>query len=203
MLRLVQSEERVLLLHGNALNGAAARKYIELGVDGRIDLRFKCRVRTPWYSIPGVTIPDAFLTYMSSDQGPRLSLNIARATCSNTLLAVRLPGVPKNLFRTFAWGFYNSATLLSAETVGRPYGGGVLKLEPSEADRLLVPSPSLLRKAAADSSLLKTVDNLVRSGRRKEAESLVDSVLLVEHAGLTRREQGVIRTALASCQQRR
>ena len=36
--------------------------------------------------------------------------------------------------------------MLSCERTGRSYGGGVLKLEPSEADQVLVPSVTLVRK---------------------------------------------------------
>ncbi|MGV7904611.1 SAM-dependent methyltransferase, partial [Mycobacterium kansasii] len=38
----------------------------------------------------------------------------------------------------------NSVTVLHAEIVGRSYGGGILKIEPREADRWLVPSPDLV-----------------------------------------------------------
>jgi hypothetical protein len=44
-------------------------------------------------------------------------------------------------------GSLTSLTLVGAETVGRAYGGGMLKLEPREADRLPVPSPAVLTAA--------------------------------------------------------
>jgi hypothetical protein len=36
--------------------------------------------------------------------------------------------------------------MLSCERTGRSYGGGVLKLEPREADQVLVPSVALVRQ---------------------------------------------------------
>jgi adenine-specific DNA-methyltransferase len=122
--------EKAYVLHGEALG------YSE---------RYKCRVRSPWFRVPGILTPEAFLTYMS-DVVPRLCLNTARAVSSNTLLTVRLPRIPAALHRAFVVAFYNSATLLSCERVGRSYGGGVLKLEPREADRILVPSAELIAR---------------------------------------------------------
>jgi adenine-specific DNA-methyltransferase len=69
--------------------------------------------------------------------------------------------------------FYNSLTLLSAEIVGRSYGGGVLKLEPTEAERLLVPSfeSSIGRQ-------LPAVDRLLRAGELDAVIDAVDSLVL-------------------------
>lgn len=175
--------ERAYILHGE-----------ELGIDGR----YKCRVRTPWYRVPGVAVPHAFLTYMI-DAVPRLCLNRARAVASNNLLAVRLPGVPARLRRAFVAAFYNSATLLSCERTGRSYGGGVLKLEPSEADRILVPSLELVaRHRAALVELAPLVDAKLREGKEeslREAISEVDALLLAESEAAGR-EMAELRTRL-------
>lgn len=199
---LVESNERVLLLVVGRNAGASVQEYLREGEAAGIPRRYKCRVREPWYTVPGVTTPDAFMTYMS-DEGPRLALNEAGASCSNTLHAVRLHGVPQELRRAFAWSFYGSATQLSAELVGRPYGGGVLKLEPSEADRVLVPGERLLRLAASGPSLFREVDRGIRDRRRVEIESLVDELLLREHAGLSEADCRVLREALRALRARR
>ncbi|HEX6898708.1 MAG TPA: N-6 DNA methylase [Thermoanaerobaculia bacterium] len=172
--------ERCLLwLPGEHLTHAE-RIYIQRGEDLGYAGRYKCRVRSPWYRVPGVSTPDAFLTYMS-DVAPRLCLNQAKVVSSNTLLNVRLEKVPVALRKAFVVAFYNSATLLSCERIGRSYGGGVLKLEPREADRILVPSVELIAgKKDALLSLETEVDTALRNGRQgclDEAVAAVDAIL--------------------------
>lgn len=111
--------------------------------------RYKCRIRSPWWALPlpRAGAPDAFLTYMS-DGFPRLVVNDSAALSTNTIHNVVMrDGADAG---TLAVGFYNSLTLLSAELVGRSYGGGLLKLEPTEAGRLLVPRmPKTLKRRLA------------------------------------------------------
>jgi methylase of polypeptide subunit release factors len=169
----------LLWLPGEGLT-STEKSYIRRGEDLGYSERYKCRVRSPWFRVPGVVTPDAFLTYMS-DIVPRLCLNQARIVASNTLLTIRLPGVPAALRKAFVAAFYNSATLMSCERIGRSYGGGVLKLEPREADRILVPSIDLI--ARHKSSLVKlagTMDDVLRNGRDgrlEEAVAAVDALL--------------------------
>jgi hypothetical protein len=80
----------------------------------------------------------------------------------------------------------NSVTLLGAELVGRAYGGGILKLEPREADRLPVPSFSLIKaKARALRALYRRASVALRQGKLAEVVSIVDQVLLSEGTRLT------------------
>lgn len=178
--RVRSSGERCLLwLPGERLT-QAEQVYAQRGEDLGYAERYKCRVRSPWYRVPGVAAPDAFLTYMS-DVVPRLCLNQARVVSSNTLLNVRLTKIPAALRKAFVIAFYNSATLLSCERIGRSYGGGVLKLEPREADRILLPAAALV--AERKDALLKIeaiVDHALRNGRAgglNEAVTAVDSIL--------------------------
>jgi adenine-specific DNA methylase len=172
--------ERCLLWLPQERLSRAEKAYVRRGEELGYAERYKCRVRSPWYRVPGVMTPDAFLTYMS-DVVPRLCLNRARAVSSNTLHNVRLPQVPAALQKAFVTAFYNSATLLSCERVGRSYGGGVLKLEPSEADRILVPSIDLVsRHRDSLIKLTSMIDATLRNGREgclDEAVAAVDAVL--------------------------
>ena len=116
----------------------AVRAYLD-GADGlSARLSYKCRVRTPWYAVPDVRIPDYLLSYMSGEK-PALVRNDARCTATNSVHCVRL--IHPSLARHLAvWG--GTFADLSCEIEGHPLGGGLLKLEPREAARVLLPTPS-------------------------------------------------------------
>lgn len=112
----------------------------------RAQSSYKCRIRDPWYSVQLGAVPDYLLPSMASEM-PRLYHNTARVHQSNTLLGVRLRSArPSNTRLPFAGLFGNPLTRLSAEIEGKRYGGGVLKLEPSDAERLLIFHPELARE---------------------------------------------------------
>lgn len=203
--RVRSGGERCLLWSPGERLTRPEQAYIRWGEEQGYSDRYKCRVRSPWYRVPGVITPDAFLTYMS-DIVPRLCLNRARAISSNTLLTIRLPGIPAALRKAFVTGFYNSATLLSCERVGRSYGGGVLKLEPREADRILVPAAELiLRHKDALVELATQVDAMLRSGRTgclDETVAAVDAVLF-KGERMKRSEMAAARSSLRERRQAR
>lgn len=192
-----RGERCLLWLPGDRLT-QAEKAYIKRGEDLGYAGRYKCRVRSPWFRVPGAMVPEAFLTYMS-DVVPRLCLNLAQVVSSNTLLTIRLPKIPASLRKAFVIAFYNSATLLSCERVGRSYGGGVLKLEPGEADRILVPSPALVARYKGPLTILAAeVDAALRNGREgslDEALAAVDALLFHEE-GIIRKEMASARSAL-------
>ncbi len=176
--QLLTRDERCLLWNGSGETVPGVARYIRHGESQGIERRYKCRVRQPWYVVPGVVRPDAVLTYMANDF-PRLALNEAQVTCSNNLLAVKLSGVAAPLRLPFVAAFYNSATMLAAERTGRSYGGGVLKLEPSEADRLLVPAPTVVARGKNIlSSLFAQIDGKLRKRKALELFSVIDDLVL-------------------------
>jgi hypothetical protein len=90
----------------------------------------------------------------------------------------------------------NSVTLLGAETVGRSYGGGLLKLEPGEADRLPVPSPELVAQVRAGLVAIRgQVAAELAAGRLLAAVQRVDSVLLAGGFGLAGSEIAILAQA--------
>jgi hypothetical protein len=114
---------------------AAALRYIEHGETQQIHTGYKCRNRKPWWRVPQVKMPDLLLTYMDHER-PRLATNDARVLHLNSLYGVTLRHGLKELGRDLLpMATLNSATLLAAEMIGRSYGGGLLKLEPNEAER--------------------------------------------------------------------
>lgn len=156
--------------------------YLAEGEAAGIAGHYKCRVRRPWYAVPIPRHkPQAFLPYMNH-HGPRLIVNDAGAWSSNLLHGVTLrPSAPPP--RTLAVAMCSSLTLLSAEIEGRAYGGGVLKLETKEAERLQVPhlSARLAERLAAE---FNRVDALRTAGELEPAALIVDDLLALDHGRL-------------------
>lgn len=175
---------------------AAAWAYIAAGEAAGVHTAYKCRVRKPWWRVPNLAPADLLLTYMNADT-PRLSTNTAKAAHLNSVHGVYLAPKLRKLGKALLpLASLTSMTLVGAETVGRAYGGGLLKLEPREADRLPVP-PAALVEAAAErlSNIRPQVAGLLRSGKLLEASKLVDDVLLVSELGMARAEVRVLRDA--------
>ena len=64
-------------------------RYLDTDRGKQVRGGYKCRMRTPWYSVPDVQVPDFFLTYMSG-RAPSLVRNSAAATCTNAVHSVRV-----------------------------------------------------------------------------------------------------------------
>ncbi len=121
----------------------SVRRYLDSDAGLTARLAFKCRSRDPWYSVPDVRFPSLFLSYMSGTQ-PQLVENVANCTCTNSVHAVRLKGTISANSLLNLWG--HDFTKLSCEIEGHPLGGGMLKIEPKEASRIVLASPSILRE---------------------------------------------------------
>jgi adenine-specific DNA methylase len=136
--KLWEKGEKVGLLDFNNLNGYIpenVKKYLYHGTSNNIDKGYKCSTRREWYKVPSIWIPDAFLFRQIHDF-PHFVINNARAISTDTIHRVK-----QNTNKKFNQIlFYTYLTAATAEIEGRSYGGGVLELEPSEAERLLVPN---------------------------------------------------------------
>lgn len=140
---------------------ASVKAYLRSAAGDEAKQSFKCRTRTPWYSVPGVLIPDGFLAYMSNG-GPALVANEAECACTNSVHAVR---VKKSVSVHGLQRMWNHPlTRLSTELEGHPLGGGVLKLEPGEANRVILPK-STLQFSPRDLNLLDEGAQTLRSWR--------------------------------------
>jgi hypothetical protein len=143
-----------------------------------VHLAYKCRVRTPWYLVPLVKPADLLLTCMNADT-PRLVTNRAGAHHLNSVHGVYLRDEVAALGRDLLpLAALNSVTVLHAEMVGRAYGGGVLKIEPREADRWLVPAPELIADRATElRAARRTVAALLGRGKLLDAVGVIDDAL--------------------------
>jgi hypothetical protein len=129
---------------------------------------------------------------------PRLVTNRVKAHHLNSVHGVYLRDGLATLGRDLLpLAALNSVTLLHAEMTGRSYGGGILKIEPREADRWLVPAPELVADRASQlRAVRRRAASLLRNGQLLDAVHIVDDAL-----GLSDLE--TIRTARDSLATRR
>ena len=137
-----RSDEPMMLLRipKDADLPPAVSKYLESDRGRQVRKGYKCRMRTPWYSVPDVRVPDFFLTYLSGRM-PNLVRNRAAATCTNAVHGVHLRD--RKAARRVIGSWETPFVRLSCELEGHPLGGGVLKLEPREAARIVLPPPAM------------------------------------------------------------
>jgi adenine-specific DNA methylase len=198
------ADRATLLFRPSASPSRAGEAYIAAGEAVNVDKAYKCRVRSPWWRVPLVEPADILLTYMNADT-PRLCANRARVHHLNSVHGLYLKeGMVRTGMDLLPIATLNSMTLLGAETVGRAYGGGMLKLEPKEADQLPVPTKAVLEDAQKVLSALRPqMAQSLRNGRLLEAVRLVDDALLVGQLGLSRAKVKAIRQAHAELSTRR
>lgn len=161
-----RSDDPMMLLRipKNAEVPACVRRYLDSDRGLIARQSYKCRTRDPWYSVPDVRIPDYFLTYMSG-VAPSLVRNSAAATCTNALHAVRLND--ERLTDRILDVWKTPFVRLSCEIEGHALGGGMLKLELSEAARIVLPDPAAL-PPVSESDILEAVQ-VMRSWRHYSA----------------------------------
>ena len=170
------------------------KEYIIDGEEKGLNKGYKCRIRHRWYIVPSIWIPQAFMLRQVHNY-PKIILNDAAATCTDTIHRVRLRnGVPAG---TVAASFLNSLTFAFSEVTGRSYGGGVLELEPNEAEKLPLPL------IGADTINLYELDKLLREGNITAVLNITDEILLQDGLGLTCKETKMLRTIWQKLRDRR
>jgi adenine-specific DNA-methyltransferase len=150
------------------------KDYIKSGEDENIHRGYKCRIRKRWYDVPSIHTPDAFL-FRQIHRYPLMVVNEAKATSTDTIHRVRVKeGVDIRLLATI---FFNSLTLAWAEVCGRSYGGGVLELEPREAEELPIFYDDTIEID------IEKVEGLLRQDQAYEALNYVDNIILKNYLG--------------------
>lgn len=193
---LSDEDERVHLLNLTADSASLSKSeanYVKDGEEEGYHTGYKCSIRNPWYKVPSAWVPDAFLFRQIYDF-PRLVNNECGATATDTIHRVTVKGCDK---QEFISSTYTYLTAASAEIEGRSYGGGVLELEPTEAERLLV--PSALNHALA----LAEADEIVR---RKGMDTLLEENarrVLIGGLGLSRSDTKILKEVWNKMRERR
>ena len=193
---LAAAGDRVHLLHLAPLNGSKPDEplanYIRSGENNAIHKGFKCSVRTPWYAVPSVWIPDGFVFRQIYDF-PRMVLNQAKVTSTDTIHRLTCKAKPEHVIANT----YTYLTAASAEIEGRSYGGGVLELEPTEAERLLMPAK------LATALPLDECDRMTRAGDLDDVLAENSRLVLMDAMGLSRSECTLLRNIWTKMRDRR
>jgi len=172
---------------------AALKRYIRFGEEQEVHTGYKCSIRKPWYAVPSVWIPDGFLFRQIYDF-PRAVLNDAGATSTDTIhrFTAKSADAERIIANTYSW-----LTAASAEIEGRSYGGGVLELEPTEAERLLMP-------ATLNGALpVEECDRLTRAGKIDDVLQENARIVLMKHMGLSKPETLILRDIWVKMRDRR
>ncbi len=170
-------------------------EYVDAGEAEEVHKGYKCSIRKRWWVVPSTWTPDAFLLRQIHDH-PRVIANLTRATSTDTVHRVRmLNGTPPAALAAVS---INSVTFAFSEVMGRSYGGGVLELEPREAEGLLIPDPHDL-----PNGMVGRVDKLLRAGDLEGALNFVDQELLIRRLRLDPVLLGTLRDVWTRLRDRR
>ena len=178
------------------------RAYIDEGEERGENKGYKCSIRSSWYAVPSVWIPDAFFL-RRNNLYPKFVINRCGAISTDTMHRMKFEeGVDPELTLI---AYYNSIAFAFAELCGRSYGGGVLEILPKEVGNILVLD---LKQLSIDDSLkadlIKRIDSVMRSGGNIEsALDYVDDSILVGLMGFDKETCKACRRIWKTLQSRR
>ena len=166
---------------------SVAKAWIDEARTDGLHKRYHCMRRFPWYLLPEPERPDAFLPYMGTAP-PRLVVNSAASASTNAVHGVRWRS--RSTGRRAVLSSWTTLYGLGVELLGRTYGSGVLKIEPSAALSL----PIVRLKSSKG---LSQVDAAARHTGRNSAVALADVIVLVDHLR-TLRERHLVASRVAT-----
>jgi adenine-specific DNA-methyltransferase len=180
----------LLMIPPDARLPTSLKGYLAEGEENGVPDHYKCLVRDPWYTVPHVYEADGFLTYMSGG-APKLVANEAKVVAPNALHIVRLFPLAQMTALGLATMWQTSLSALSCELEGHSLGGGMLKLEPTEARQVVVPLPELASERITE--LADDLDQLLRRGEHEAARQHADRAILRAGLGLSESEVQALR----------
>lgn len=172
----------------------SVQAYITFGESMGYNTGYKCRIRNKWYTVPSVWVPDAFMLRQIHNH-PKLILNKTKATSTDTIHRVRFLNKQDACLLTIA--FINSLTFAFTEITGRSYGGGVLELEPNEAE--FIPMPV----KGGENLDVDVINRLMVDGKIQDSLDIVDKVMLIDGHGLAKDEVLALREIWSKLRDRR
>jgi len=175
----VANDEFCQLLNttGNRSNLNSVKKYLARFNESDRDKVKTFKRRKYWHQPDDNITPDGFLSYMN-DQGPVLALNKAGVTCTNSVHRLIFKNkTPEHSKKLFTISLQSTLSQLSAEIVGRSYGSGVLKLEPSNMKNIIIAMPDIRDKKQITRTFNK-IDDLFRKSKHEEARKLANDFIL-------------------------
>jgi adenine-specific DNA-methyltransferase len=162
------------------------KRYVHLGDKQGVSKRYKCRVREPWFLVPGARVPDLLLSVFT--ERPVLRVNDGRYLASNSLLCAYLKNATAD---ELVSRWYTSLTLLMCELEVHSLGGGVMILVPREAGNVLLPASTV-----PSAGHIRVIDQSLRGGRTDEAYASGDFPILTQQLGLSAAEVELIREGI-------
>lgn len=192
---LNDEDERVHLLNlrGERALTLAESRYVEWGEGKEFHKGYKCRIRKPWFQVPSIRVSNGFLFRQIYDF-PRAVLNQTDATSTDTIHRLSIHGCDSS---ALVASTYTYLTAASAEIEGRSYGGGVLELEPTEAERILVP------KAVGSALSIEEADLIIKTHGLQDLLKANEKRVLIDGMGLCRRDAAIVKQVWDTLRDRR
>ncbi len=165
------------------------KEYIKIGEENGLNKRCHTKKRIKWYSIPHQKPPSGFIHYMTKEI-PFIVLNPDGLLSTNTVHHVDFyDGVDENTQKWIQFSMLTSVSQLSVEMVGRTYGSGILKIEPTAISKILVyPGNGHCFPVDMETKL----NNLLLQNKRREAMEFADKWVL-ENLGISRKNMNSIK----------
>ncbi len=161
-----------------------AKEYISIGIENKINERYKCKQRSNWYNVPNITTSEGFF-FKRSHLYPKLIKNDADICVTDTAYSIKM--LADYNLNSLIYSFYNSLSLAFTEILGRKYAGGVLELTPDEFKNTPLPYMDIdcdeFLDFKADFSNKKNIFEILRAN---------DDVLLRLGMGLPKKEVKII-----------
>ena len=167
--------DRILLIPKDMRLPKQLKEYIKTGEKHSVNNGYHTRNRPKWYSIPVPKPPDGFLHYMTKEI-PFIVLNPQGILSTNTVHQVDFKNrIDEKTKKWIQFSMLTSICQVSIELLARTYGGGILKIEPTAAGKILVYAGN---GGQFPTYLEKKLNDFLLKGNRREAMKFADNWII-------------------------